>query len=129
MVLNKTFNSFSYSTVVEDRIVIISIEKRQEVKQICKLYCIIEGDEWCGKEQHEEVGCPPGCGEGGCRRKSGENMRPEQTQRRGRWPGAILERVVKAGRTDYAKALIPKKTWNVECAAKRPVWLAWGEPE
>ena len=26
----------------------------QEVKQICKLYCVIEGDEWCGKEQHEE---------------------------------------------------------------------------
>ena len=105
--------------VIEVRIVIISIEKRQEVKQICKLYCIIEGDEWCGKAKNsvKRIDCPPGCGEGGCRRKSGENMRPEQTQRRGRWPGAILERVVKAGRTDYAKALIPPKTWNVEGAA------------
>ena len=49
-----TFNSFSYSMVIEVRIVVISIGKRQEVKQICKLYCIIEGDEWCGKEQNEE---------------------------------------------------------------------------
>ena len=40
--------------VIEVRIVVISIGKRQEVKQICKLYCIIEGDEWCGKEQNEE---------------------------------------------------------------------------
>jgi len=49
-----TFNSFSYSMVIEVRIVVLSIGKRQEVKQIFKLYCIIEGDEWCGKEQHEE---------------------------------------------------------------------------
>ena len=55
-----TFNSFSYSMVIEVRIVIISIRKRLEVKQICKLYCIIEGDEWCGKEQHEEDWLPTG---------------------------------------------------------------------
>ena len=40
--------------VIEVRIVIISIGKKQEIKQICKLYSIIEGDEWCGKKQHEE---------------------------------------------------------------------------
>ena len=40
--------------VIEVRIVVLSIGKRQEVKQIFKLYWMIEGDEWCGKEQHEE---------------------------------------------------------------------------
>ena len=54
VVFNRTFNSFSYSMVIEVRIVIISIGKKQEIKQICKLYSIIEGDEWCGKKQHEE---------------------------------------------------------------------------
>jgi hypothetical protein len=32
-----TFNSFSYSMVIEVRIASISIGKRLEVKQICKL--------------------------------------------------------------------------------------------
>ena len=49
-----TFNSFSHSMVIEVRIVVTSIGKRQEIKQICKLYCIIEGVERCGKEQHED---------------------------------------------------------------------------
>ena len=40
--------------VIEVRIVVTSIGKRQEIKQICKLYCIIEGVERCGKEQHED---------------------------------------------------------------------------
>ena len=40
--------------VIKVKIVIISIGKRQEVKQFCKLYHIIEGDQWCGKEQLEE---------------------------------------------------------------------------
>ena len=82
MVFNKTFNSFSYSMAIEVRIVIISIGKKQEVKQICKLYCIIEGDEWCGKAKNsvKRIDCPPGCGEGGCRRKSGEKI-PGQTRK------------------------------------------------
>ena len=40
--------------VIEVRIVVISTGKRQEIKQICKLYCIIGGHEWCGKEPHED---------------------------------------------------------------------------
>ena len=55
MVFSKTFNSFSYSMAIEVRIVIISIGKRQEVKQICKLYCIIEGDEWLGKNSMKRL--------------------------------------------------------------------------
>ena len=46
--------------VIEVRIVIISIGKKQEIKQICKLYSIIEGDEWYGKKQHEEDWLPTG---------------------------------------------------------------------
>jgi hypothetical protein len=82
-----------------------------------------------GKNRMKQTDCPPGCGEGGCRRKSGEKVRPVQTRRWRRWPGAIFESIVKAGRTDYAKALIPQKTWNVEGATKRPVWSAWSEQE
>lgn len=40
---------------VEVRIVVyLYQEEAGNKKSICKLYCIIEGDEWYGKEQQEE---------------------------------------------------------------------------
>lgn len=46
-----TFNSFSYSMVVEVRIVIISIGKRLEVKQIYEIIVYYRKYEQHGKEQ------------------------------------------------------------------------------